>query len=392
MSKAQWAAAAEAASLDLPLATLRQARLAFRKLAPGAQLRLAQEAAEARGPDFTRAIRNVVALTAGLKRCKDRQGRERLLEQPCVIFIVRNKWSASGAGPAAQQLPHELLSHADVDGQRVLCAIPTDVQTAEPLAQVRVQARTGVDVADDGASAAGTLAWSLRIGGQGPYVLAPVHVLSPLPDLARRGLRAGAKATLYGDDGAPEPGPQLLTALSYGGRLVPSPALSFDAQLAKASDLPRLRQALAGLRISKRQPVAQDVAEVMALSSTKGLLVMVADNHPALPGLQRGPLQARFSQLINARMPQAYQVAGGQTALVSHLMLLELELALGNDTLPGDSGAAVVAQAQDGFTLVGMHIAGVPGLHRSIVLPAWMLFDRLRYERLPAGSMEPMNL
>lgn len=390
-SNKAWAAAAEAAGRARATAELRSARAAYKSLPLDAQLRLVEEVVEARSHDFIHYFTNVVAVHAGVRRRRDKNGRERLGATPCVIFVVRSKWPTPEHGRPAQRLPAELLAHADIDGRRQLCAVPTDVQHSAPLAKVRDRALTAVQVSVQGGEtpAAGTLAWPLRVGNR-TMVLAPVHVMSPLPDLQQGGRRHGAQGRALGAQGQPNGGAALFTTLDEGGQLLPWPTPSFDAQLALVNDMTGLRTAFQGLRISAIRPILRSTGEVLQASAGAGLQILVPDNHPDFGGKRR-LRQASYSRNITQETPLVYRVASGLEAFVAHLLLIELQIKLGNRTFEGDSGSAVVTPAPDGFTLAGMHIAGSDtGL--SFMLPAWQLFDPLFYESIPDGLIEPVSV
>lgn len=386
-----WAAAAEAAGRARTAPQLRAARAAYKALSPAEQLRLVEEIVEARSHDFIHYFTNVVAVHAGVRRRRDKNGRERLGTTPCVIFVVRRKWPTPEHGQVVQRLPAELLAHADVDGRRQLCAVPTDVQHSDPLAQVRDQALTAVQVpvAGTAAQATGTLAWPLLVGGR-LSVLAPLHVMSPLPNLKQGGRRDGAQGHALNAQGQPLTG-TMFTTLDEGGQLLPWPTPSFDAQLARVDDEARLRVAFQGLRISINRPILRNAAEVLQASTSAGLQILVPDNRPGAGGRSRA-LDAAYSRNITAETPLIYRVSSGLEAFVAHQLLIELQIKLGNRTFEGDSGSAVVTPAENGtFTLAGMHIAGSDaGL--SFMLPAWQLFDPLFYESLPDGAMQPLSV
>jgi hypothetical protein len=392
-----WAAAAETAGRTRGAPEWRAARTTYKLLPPALQLRLVEEIVEARSHDFIQGFDNVVAVHAGVRRRRDKAGRERLGTTPCVIFVVRRKWPTPDHGRPAQRLPAELLAHADVDGRRHLCAVPTDVQHIDPLVRARAQARTRlqtavqVPVAGAAAQATGTLAWPLRVGGNQIVLLAPLHVFSPLPNLQHGGCRAGAQGRAFDAQGLPRNGPVLFTTLNAGGQLLPWPALSFDAQLAAVNDMADLRSAFQGLPISASRPFLRSTADVLQASAGAGLQILVPDNFPGLGGQAR-TLAAAYSRNITRETPLVYRTAGGLESFVAHHLLIELQIKLGNRTFDGDSGSAVVTPAPDGFTLAGMHIAGNSDTGLSFMLPAWQLFDSLFYHAVPDGLIEPVSV
>lgn len=399
----QWAKVAEDSAPAVELRLLADARTAYALLPLGSQLRLAEEIAEARNHEFVRAYANVVALSAGIKRQRTRRGVDKLNGKPCVIFMVRRKWLKSDLGQARQMLPRELLVHADVQGSRRLCAVPADVQVVDALAGARAHSNTSVAVTEkvgvNQLDAQGTLAWPIRVGSQGPFVVAPLHVLSPLsvlsplPTMASGGRRTASRVATRNAVGSPLAAPPALQTLEWGGRLVPLGSLSFDVQLASVQRPDLVRNALAGLRFSKTRPMATSTSEVAELSASAGLFILVPDNHPDTSGGARGRLRADYSASPGAQIPLRYPVAGGPDFFwVSHALVMELELRFGNRTIAGDSGAAVVSPAADGDTLVGMHIAGDMETSRSWVLPAWQMFNRAFYRKLPEGEITLTSL
>ncbi len=392
----QWAKAAEDAAPSIEARLLVDARAAYSLLPLGQQLQLAEELAQTRNHELVRAYTNVVALSAGIKRKRTRGGVDKLSGKPCVIFLVRRKWQKSDPGQARQMLPRELLVHADVQGSRRLCAVPTDVQTVDALADARAHGNTSVAVYETVGGtplvAVGTLAWPITVGDKGPFVIAPLHVLSPWPDLTTGGRRAASNVNTRNSAGLALADPPALQSQNWGGCLVPFGKESFDAQLAAVLRPDLVRNALAGLRLSKSRPLANDTGEVAVLSATAGLFVLVADNHPDLSGAARGRLRADYSASPGINIPLEYDVADGAIERVSHALLLQLDLRFDNRTRPGDSGAAVVSPSADGDTLVGMHIAGGVTTSRSYVLPAWQIFNRLFYDRLPPGEIKLASL
>ncbi|MGS0758617.1 hypothetical protein ACVBEH_30145, partial [Roseateles sp. GG27B] len=70
----------------------------------------------------------VVMVSAGFKKTQH-QGTHRLTLAPCVVFIVRRKWTAEQTDAShAQHLPRWLVVYAEHNSERRPFALPTDVQ------------------------------------------------------------------------------------------------------------------------------------------------------------------------------------------------------------------------------------------------------------------------
>ena len=102
---------------------------------PAQRMALVREIVATRAAELTLAYRNVVAVVAGFRAQRNAVGDEELHPQPCVIFMVRQKWAAGQEADAAQRLPSRLLAYGPCLGRsravvRCLYAVPTDVQPA----------------------------------------------------------------------------------------------------------------------------------------------------------------------------------------------------------------------------------------------------------------------
>ncbi|MFN3304894.1 MAG: hypothetical protein ACK44A_14405 [Roseateles sp.] len=385
-----WARSTEQASLAQQGHDIVAARRQFRQLDAATQFALAREIALCRAAELTLAYRNLVMVAAGYKYKRRSDGGERRLPQPCVVLVVKAKWSATEDQrhrDDQQRLPTELLAFATrADGRRVLCAVPTDVRLDAHYSGAQAQTDRAVAVAGE----AGTLtcAVELRQGSKRTrYLMSAQHVLSPQPVLDPAALATGqALLCVAGQQAVP---PVLGRSANIGGRLRRAPALSLDVQLAEpeAPAKARLRQMLSDLALSAQLPHVAQVDDFGALMDGD-LEVLVPDNNPNAAGASRTAVLGRFDGF----MPPAFSIEYGDPPLrIHHFELLRLKLRAGR-TLPGDSGSPVVHWNDDGrATLVGMHIAGAPGL--SYVLPAWQLFDLDAYWQAPAGaSLRPVSL
>ena len=97
------------------------------------QLRLAHEAATTRSAELRLAYPGLISVGSGFRTRRSVAGGQPVLtREPCVIFVVAKKWKTTGRPGDPRRLPTHLLAVAGPDGQRMLCALPTDVR---PLSQ-----------------------------------------------------------------------------------------------------------------------------------------------------------------------------------------------------------------------------------------------------------------
>lgn len=360
------------------------------------QMDLARCLAECRRGEFTRAVRTVVSVTAGLRRRNAADGIEHLHNVPCLVFVVRRKLSpAQLARQPSQRLPQDLLTPAWIDGRDQVVAVPTDVQVQARLLRAKAQAAplSGVRADSvDGRFALGAVTWPVTVGGK-RYALAPIHVLSPRPDLDGSGLRAGAQVAARTVPGAAA-GQAVVRATAFGGRVLPGQAASLDAQLAALLSPAGLAALFGGLRLSAARPWVQTEQELNALLADGWALEIHAPaNNDRRPQPALLPLQAERS-LVLQDLLLGYDFADGSRRHITHAVL-ELQVRFGDRTYPGDSGCPVLLRdANDQCTLAGMHIAGDASQGTSYTVPAWQLMDPLRYAavggNMPAGVMRPI--
>ena len=371
-----------------PNALLADARARWASLAPARQMGLARCLALCRQAEFMRSVRQVVSVTAGLRRRKSEEGVEYLHNEPCVVFIVRRKMTeAQLARSPLQQLPRELLTPAWIDGCDQVVAVPTDVQAQARLKGARAQVMTAVHVAGaDGSTARGVMAWVVSAGSQ-RYALAPIHVLTPFPDLDGVGRCAGAQVGLTGA------GQALAVSTDFGGRVVPGEwGPSFDVQWARLLPPASFSALFGGLHLSPARPWVRSEEELdELLASGLSLEIFAPVNNDNRVGGGTPPLLAERS-LVEHEWKLTYEFADGSERLIRH-RALELQVRFGGRTFKGDSGCPVLLRdANDQFTLVGMHIAGDAERGQSYAVPIWRLLDPQSYANvggsLPAGALK----
>ncbi len=393
-SLAAWSRATEARQIDRVHHELKAARQRWLQLDPAERERLAMEAAETRGAELTLAYRNLVMVASGMKVRRATDGSHRTLRQPCVIFVVRRKWSADTAAAGGRQhLPRELLAYATVGERRQLVAIPTDVQPQDWFAGARSHGASSVDVLDATTPGTrGTLTCAVRVenetGAVQTMLLSAMHVFSPVP-LANSGARATGTSLQPTGGGA-----TIGRTLATSGQIRDDGALSFDVQLATIDDRPGVRRALADLGLSIETPWVRGAASFSALNGREFEIVRPTNVPDA-----RGSLRARFRSYVGPAQTLDYWVRYGgavQRVAVSHRQLLQFEVL--EQDLPGpaegDSGSAIVVSLpQGGRTLAGLYIGGPEGGAYAYAIPAWDLVTLDDWLGLPAGtvSVEPID-
>lgn len=366
---------------------------------PGLRMSLAREIVTTRAAELTLAYRNVVAVMAGYKARGDAQGREVLMPQACVIFVVRRKWSASQPSNARagadvdQCLPSRLLTWGPVPDQparRALYAVPTDVQKAHRFAGAKAQSASCVVMHDAQFPLPGTLTCGVRINGAAtsPLALSAMHVLSPAPP----------QPTPVGQTPFSDPsGGSAVRGLStpWGGHLDRASRTAFDAQLARIGDAGWLNAAFSGWALSAPLPFVSAPDLFDTLAHDRMFRILVPDNHPQI-GQARAPVLAQFNSHAGPAFTITYEFRtphGLTRVALHHAQLLLLTIA--PDSTPpiaGDSGSAVLCLGIDGKpTLAGMYIARGPndaaGARQAYVLPAWQLFDPTVWSGLPPGTV-----
>lgn len=369
-------------------ALLPDARARWSQLSAPRQMDLARCLARCRQAEYARSFKQVVSVTAGLRRRRDSAGVEYLHNEPCLVFVVKRKLTQQQIRRfPAQQLPREILTPALMDGSEQVVAVPTDVQHQGRMLSARSQALTGIQAQDsDGRWARGALTWIIAIGDT-RYGVAPVHVLSPLPDLDGVGRRAGAQEKLQGP-GNSTTGNTLAQSTGFGGRVVPGGSLSFDVQLAAINQSANYGLLYGGMQLSSTLPwVRNEQMLDQLVASGQSLEIFAPSNNRNRPAESILPLQAARS-LVEQPMPLTYDFGDGTRRGITH-SVIELQIRFGDRTYPGDSGAPVMLRdANDRFTFVGMHVAGHGARQVSYIVPAWRLLFPGSYTSV-GGSIPP---
>jgi hypothetical protein len=349
--------------------------------------------AQTRGAELTLAYRNVVAVAAGFRRRRTAEGSQ-LGRTPCVVFIVKRKLDQQALPTSdPQHLPRWLLTHTELDGQRVVVALPTDVQRADGFSGAQAHARQGgVWSEQDGLPferGAVACAVALRHGGATELcLLSAQHVMTPCVDVGQKFLQADLPLRALDGQGQRQPGAvPIATTRPWGGLLrgdEDPDQPSFDVQLARLDAAGAAAEVVGAPGLSAARPWLRSATELLQCAG-KTLQIVVPVNHPEVQG--RAPLPARLDALLPSPFAIRYQLRRGddrQQLWVYHRDLIKLDV--GGTVWPrsGDSGSAVVLRQGDGVTLVGLYIGGSNAA--AYVIPAWRLFDPGQYWSLPVGA------
>jgi hypothetical protein len=382
----------ETASAQVDSRLMEDARRRWAALPNARQMQLARSLAECRRTEFTRAVRQVVAVAAGLKRSNDSDGVEHLHNQPCIVFVVRRKIPlARLTGRADQALPTELLTPVWIDGEDRPVAVPTDVQAQDRFLGGRAQSVTAVRTESaDGRWSFGVMAWALTVGSK-RYAVAPIHVLSPLPALDGVGRRKGS---LSRDLSSGSSGQSTLAqSADFGGRLSAGSALSFDVQLADITDASGFSNLFGGLRLCATRPWVRSESELdTLLADGRSLEIHAPLNNARRKSSDGQPPLSAVRSMSEQSMRLTYDFSDGSRRDIAH-RVLELQVRFRDRTLPGDSGCPVLLpNDNDDPTLVGMHIAGNSARRISFMIPAWRILSAQSYLEvegvLPPGPLK----
>ena len=282
----------------------------------------------------------------------------------CVTFLVASKWRGEGPpGRSKDRLPEYLWTYAPTawSSERVLCAVPTDVESEEDGRPVPHGA--GIDMSATGRPSPwfGTVTCAVRLPNDPDlHALTCYHVAAMpnrdggVPDQPRARLRS---------DGSPLGS----TWWRWTGNLVRPPGESFDAAIVRVrpEHIDTLRRTVTGFRASVSLPREASIPAVCQ--------ILVPD---------REPVEAVYKQTWIQYDQIGYFDTGPQPVQTT---ILEFEIDRADAALGGDSGSAVVNR--DGWQFVGMYLAG-EGKVRRFVLPAYHLVDGNCYGN--SGTVQPV--
>jgi hypothetical protein len=335
---------------------LREASERWDTLAPAEQMALALEIARTREQELRLAYPDILSVGAGYAS-KGRGQRRRFKDIVCVRFMVAKKWpSQSPLKNSPRALPRHLWCYASINGERVLCAAPTDVACGTDYARIKPHSDSGLisaQTADGQGGEQGVITCAVHIPGdtQGLYALGCLHVFC----LTAAYWPSVPSVTITNGSGA-----SIAQSSRYHGAIVDNVPNSCDAALAVATDSDAVLQAIAGPRPK-----------------------LFAQSKDQLPGAftictARGKISATKPTLwVGSQLALPYPTPKG-TYHVSQPEIVESSAA----TQDGDSGSPVVSL--DGSLLLGMHIAGDG--QTAFMIPTFELMRTDNYQGLPPGQ------
>ena len=350
------------------------ARKNYRNLDREVQLALASEIVATRSAELCLAYENVVGLAYGLRLRVGSNQMRRVTDTVCVCFVVREKWTATAKVDRKQTIPKELFAYATINGERRLCAVPTDVESAEMYMDAGPSGhREIVDVsqsASNGKSvrAVGALACLVQRPEFKPdqtWALSCRHVLS----LSLKGnsrLSSGLPVKVRTNRGT-----TIGKTTAVRGPLRTS-GYSFDAQLLKVSNLKALQSTLAGISYDDADSYANGLRDIPG-----NYFVLV----PRPSGSRRRSHAAIPLSMARIHSSHTLSYGGRINGQVTHRIVIESRAngpQLG--PFPGDSGSPVVTRP-DGGVLLGMHFGGKKSGGLSFMIPAWQLLNPRNYGR-----------
>ncbi len=366
----RWAARVREEALRRTLAAPREAcRIFDKELTQRQQLNAAREIVETRTSELCRAYPGVIDVSFGYRLRRDRTGkRHRIVQQPCVRFLVARKRDPQRLPRPEDTIPPRLLTYCTIGDQRKLCAVPTDVEDSTLHgATIAHGGPQGIAVKWKDTSAVGAIACVVeRDGVPGtPFAIGCRHVLSLSAWFFNQNTW-GATVSVEGNG-------VLGVTRAVAGTLQEAPARSFDAQLFEVTDREALREAAGDIVFTGYADSIDDIPAQYDILTP------------------HGTRRARFVERIEpGRL--AYQI--GDVWIAHDVTLIRSQP--GPATVEGDSGSPVVTG--DGKMLLGMHLAGIDGKDAqgvytaaAYMIPAWELLDPANYTGVGTETWTLMN-
>jgi hypothetical protein len=344
---------------------VRAAVRAFAKLDRATQFRLCREIADTRGQELTLAYTNLVSVGFGYKT-RGRAGSKAEavdFRRPCVVFVVSRKWRSTGKSADPQRLPTQLFTYVGANGERVLCAVPTDVKplttfgkASRPHNDLFAARPYGIAVERNGddRTAFGVVACAIeRADEAGLFALSCRHVYGM--SLQGPEYASGCEVQSIGGQKA------IGSTVNVRGPLVSEPTRSFDAQLARVTNRAALKSALSSIRFEPGDPSALGPEEVPAQ-----FWVLTP---------RRDGNGNRLKVWVEARDYVTRILPYDGLDVVHHHILHAIA---SEPLMAGDSGSPAVPVAA-GRKLIGMYIGG-DGTN-AYIIPAWQLVRGANYGR-----------
>jgi hypothetical protein len=329
----------------------------WENLPPAEQLALAIEIARTRELELRLAYRDIVSVGAGYAS-KGRGQRRQFKDIVCVKFMVAKKWpKKSPRKKSPRALPRHLWCYASINGERVLCAAPTDIACGTDYAKVKPHSASDLisaQTADGIGGEQGVITCAVQIPGdaQNLYALSCLHVFG----LTASYWPALPSVTVTNGNGA-----VIAQSSPYHGAIVDNVPNSCDAALALATNSAGVLQAIAAPRPRLSAQSETQLPNAFNICTARG---NIAAAKPTL--------------WVGAQLALPYPTPSG-TLQVSQPEVVESSAA----TQDGDSGSPVVSL--DGNLLLGMHIAGDG--QRAFMIPIYDLLRTDNYQGLPGGQI-----
>ena len=335
-------------------------------LTPAQQLQLSCRVAGHRRAKLLEIWPGLRAVGAGYRLRRGLDGCERIVhDEPCVHLLVERKWPATGL--QGRPLPRHLRAAITLNGRRIWCAVPTDVQEM-PAAQEAICARNGKDTwpfgirVGDGIPMCGVATCCIRRPRDPSvtYLLSCRHVLGRTAmdaDRNRSGLQVDLGSTPYQTVGR---------TTSIRGRLADAAQASFDAQLAEIEPQ-GVDDVMHGISFESAESYLRNPWDV-------GLGYWIATGRA--DGSYRHLVWTDHVGVVTG-FDIPYALGDGSQVVARHDLLLR-----GRPGEPlefGDSGSPATT-ATSGHRLMGMFIASSERF--AYVIPAWQLLSPLNYGRL----------
>lgn len=366
-------------------ARLEQAVIAWKMLPHAAKMQACEELVTTRSAEIRAAYKDVIGLGYGPRttyssaqlgkktgRAKPprrarggtptftRFEREIFAEEVVISLLVRRKVRSGDALPArSRPIPKYFLGYAQQGEQRVLCAIPTDIEDgryyrAVPNAGV---SRSFVVVQSPTiAPERGVITCVARDESTNKqYAMSCHHVLA-LSKSTRPTGSVALNARCFERTGAGTPGRLICTLSTRYGRIVPGTVgFSLDAALGEIQDADALRSVLGDT------PLAAILSDSNALPPVARVIT------------PHGVAMVKFA----GSWGQFDRIEYGVHPSPMHETVVEWQVVAGVGLVGGHSGSPVLHPTEP--ILLGMHIAGVEEGNRCFMIPASHLFQFWRY-------------
>lgn len=355
------------------------------------QIAMLEEIVMTRRQELMQAYGNVVAMAYGYGTWRPRNHAERA-DQPQtpaerrrekrkggevlgLVFIVKRKHDDPRRVPAKHLIPHYILTYVTLGGVRTLCAVPTDVESADeyrPVAQNADPANVWVTRQPPQPPmpppfTRGACAALVRVPGLPPeqeYLLSCRHVFGMSMDdegEPHRPRRAVRWARVDGQ--------AIATPQRYAGLLTNDTSACFDAALALVLNGAGIRD------LARRAVLARPVDFTREYADLPTLFVHTPRSSAAI-------------KVVSTNRWWSMEIDYGKLGKLVHGEVVELVTE--RHTLPGDSGSPVTDSS--GLNLAGMLIAGPANeneARRSFMIPAWKLLSLNEYAGLAELPGQP---